>query len=101
VSGRSVGDRSLPKMIERELTTHAVDPARLILEITETAAISNMDDALRFAQALGADAYNVRDAEDFERAWGCAIEGSSAGRPQVIVAHIDTTQIPPYYQPME
>jgi len=58
-------------------------------------------DLARFAQALGADAYNVRDAEDFERAWGCAIEGSSAGRPQVIVAHIDTTQIPPYYQPME
>lgn len=58
-------------------------------------------DLARFAQALGADAYDVRDAGDFERAWGRAIEGSSAGRPQVIVAHIDTTQIPPYYQPME
>jgi EAL domain-containing protein (putative c-di-GMP-specific phosphodiesterase class I) len=53
VSGRSVGDASLPALIERELTANAVDPARLILEITETAAIANMDDARRFADALG------------------------------------------------
>jgi len=52
VSGRSVGDRSLPALIERELSAHGVEPARLILEITETAAIANMDDALRFADAL-------------------------------------------------
>jgi EAL domain-containing protein (putative c-di-GMP-specific phosphodiesterase class I) len=52
VSGRSVGDHSLPGLIAHELSAHAVDPARLILEITETAAIANMDDALRFAGAL-------------------------------------------------
>ncbi len=54
VSGRSMGDRSLPGLIARALKYHAVDPARLVLEITETAAIANMDEALRFAADLSA-----------------------------------------------
>lgn len=58
-------------------------------------------DLARYAQALGAEAFHVHDAGDFERAWGRALEGAAGGRPQVIVAHIDAAQVPPYYQPME
>ncbi|HYF26702.1 MAG TPA: EAL domain-containing protein [Baekduia sp.] len=52
VSGGSVGDFELPGMIERRLAETGVDPSRLILEVTETAAIQNLDDARRFANAL-------------------------------------------------
>jgi diguanylate cyclase (GGDEF)-like protein/PAS domain S-box-containing protein len=53
LSGRSMGDPELPVLIERELSRTSVDPANLILEITETAAIANMDEALAFTRALG------------------------------------------------
>ena len=56
LSGRSVGDTELLSLIERELEERAIDPANLILEVTETAAIANMDRARGFAtrlQALG------------------------------------------------
>jgi diguanylate cyclase (GGDEF)-like protein/PAS domain S-box-containing protein len=53
LSGESVvGDPELLSMIERELDNAAVDPANLIFEITETAAIANMTEATRFAQGL-------------------------------------------------
>ena len=53
LSGESVvGDPELLSMIERELDNAAVDPASLIFEITETAAIANMTEATRFAQGL-------------------------------------------------
>jgi len=52
VSGRSVGDHDLPRLVERELRRTGVDPSRLIIEITETAAIANMDDARRFADEI-------------------------------------------------
>jgi diguanylate cyclase (GGDEF)-like protein len=53
LSGESVvGDPELLSMIERELDSAAVDPANLIFEITETAAIANMAEATRFAQGL-------------------------------------------------
>lgn len=52
-----------------------------------------------FAQAMGADAFNVHNSQDMRQALGAAITASRlANKPQVIVAHIDTTQIPPYYQ---
>jgi diguanylate cyclase (GGDEF)-like protein/PAS domain S-box-containing protein len=54
VSGRSVGDHALLALIAQELAAGDVDPSRLILEITETAAIANMDDARNFADALRA-----------------------------------------------
>jgi len=56
LSGRSVGDAELLRQIERELEARAIDPASLVLEVTETAAIANMDRARGFAtrlQALG------------------------------------------------
>jgi diguanylate cyclase (GGDEF)-like protein/PAS domain S-box-containing protein len=53
LSGRSVGDGELPAFIERELTANQVDPASLVLEVTEAAAIANMDRARKFAARLG------------------------------------------------
>jgi diguanylate cyclase (GGDEF)-like protein/PAS domain S-box-containing protein len=52
LSGRSVGDAELPAFIEQALSTNEVDPAMLVLEVTETAAIANMDRARKFAARL-------------------------------------------------
>src|SRR5579875_2256456 len=53
LSGDSVvGDPQLFEMIERELREAAVDPQLLIFEVTETAAIANMPEAIRFARRL-------------------------------------------------
>ena len=52
LSGASLNDTALLHVIESELTRHRVDPARLILEITETAAVSNIPLARRFAESL-------------------------------------------------
>jgi diguanylate cyclase (GGDEF)-like protein/PAS domain S-box-containing protein len=54
LSGRSVGDTELLSLIEREIEARAIDPANLILEVTETAAIANMDRARGFATRLRA-----------------------------------------------
>ena len=54
LSARSVGDRELTALIEREIASAGVAPGSLILEITETAAIANMDEARRFADELSA-----------------------------------------------
>jgi EAL domain-containing protein (putative c-di-GMP-specific phosphodiesterase class I) len=52
VSGRSVADPDLPEFIVKQLDAASVDPAQLILEVTETAAIGNMDEARRFVARL-------------------------------------------------
>ncbi len=52
LSGRAFADRDLLSIIQAELSAASVDPASLILEVTETAAITNMDDAQRFMQTL-------------------------------------------------
>jgi diguanylate cyclase (GGDEF)-like protein/PAS domain S-box-containing protein len=54
LSGRSVGDSELLDLIERELETTAIDPGCLVLELTETAAIANIDRACGFATRLRA-----------------------------------------------
>jgi len=48
LSAHSLGDRSLLAEIRRLLAAHHVAPERLLFEITETAAISNLDAARRF-----------------------------------------------------
>jgi EAL domain-containing protein (putative c-di-GMP-specific phosphodiesterase class I) len=56
LSGLSVTDEGMLAHIERQLTRHGVDPARLVIEVTETASISDMGRARAFcagAQALG------------------------------------------------
>jgi diguanylate cyclase (GGDEF)-like protein/PAS domain S-box-containing protein len=52
ISGPSVTDPDLPTFIEDELNTCSIDPADLILEVTETAAIANMAQARRFVARL-------------------------------------------------
>jgi EAL domain-containing protein (putative c-di-GMP-specific phosphodiesterase class I) len=56
LSALSVTDPTMLAHIERCLDRHNVDPSRLVIEITETAAISDMDRAQSFcrgASALG------------------------------------------------
>ena len=56
----------------------------------------------KFAEALGADAYTVKSRSDMVNVFPRALEGAAGAagkqpRPQVIVAHIDTRETPPYY----
>jgi EAL domain-containing protein (putative c-di-GMP-specific phosphodiesterase class I) len=56
LSALSVTDGTMLRDIEQALARHAVDPSRLVIELTETAAISDMAKARAFcegAQALG------------------------------------------------
>jgi PAS domain S-box-containing protein len=52
ISGRSIGDAELIKLIETELQKSGADPANLIFEITETAAADNLEAARDFAWRL-------------------------------------------------
>ncbi len=52
ISGRSFDDPSLPQRIRRWLSQNAVEPERLMIELTETAAVSDVQDAQRFIEAL-------------------------------------------------
>ena len=52
LSGKSIGDQALAAFIERRLAVTGIDPRALIFEITETAAVANLDDAQRFAERL-------------------------------------------------
>ena len=52
VSGRAVSDAELPALIERELVTLGVAPARLVLEISESAAVAELDEAREFSLAV-------------------------------------------------
>jgi diguanylate cyclase (GGDEF)-like protein/PAS domain S-box-containing protein len=47
-----VGDPQMLELIEQELAAKDADPSRLIFEVTETAAIANMPDALAFTRGL-------------------------------------------------
>jgi diguanylate cyclase (GGDEF)-like protein/PAS domain S-box-containing protein len=67
LSGHSICDPELPDLIEAELTKAPIDPAQLVFEITETAAIANMDEARALATRI--------------RRWGCrfALDDFGAG----------------------
>ena len=52
ISAKSIGDPELPQLIERELAETGINPSLLVLEITETTAIANMDQAVEFATRL-------------------------------------------------
>ena len=52
LSARSISDGDMVTTIRRELAASGVDPRGLIFEITETAAIVNVDRARHFAHAL-------------------------------------------------
>ncbi len=58
VSALSVTDKTMLAYIERQLRWHGADPSQLVVEITETAAISDMQSAREFCSgvlALGCD----------------------------------------------
>ena len=52
LSGRSFDDLDMPGYIASQLLDQGVDPQRLLLEITETAAVSDLTDARRFIDSL-------------------------------------------------
>lgn len=52
ISGRSLDDPGLAHFISDELHTARVAPRRLMIEITETSALSDLQDAQRFIEAL-------------------------------------------------
>lgn len=59
ISGRSFDEPDLPEYINRLLVTNKVSPDRLLVELTETAAVSDMRDAQRFIDALRATGCTV------------------------------------------
>jgi EAL domain-containing protein (putative c-di-GMP-specific phosphodiesterase class I) len=50
LSGASITDPALLEAVESELATTGIDPRSLIFEVTETAAIVNIEKARRFAE---------------------------------------------------
>lgn len=52
ISGRSLDDPSLPHYINEQLKYYGMDPERLLFELTETSAISDLHDAQRFIESL-------------------------------------------------
>jgi diguanylate cyclase (GGDEF)-like protein len=52
LSGMSTGDPELLEGIREGIRASGVDPARIVFEVTETAAIANLDEASRFGTAL-------------------------------------------------
>jgi diguanylate cyclase (GGDEF)-like protein len=52
LSGKSVGDPKVASSIEESLNSAGIDPACLIFELTETAAIGNFEQATMFATQL-------------------------------------------------
>jgi diguanylate cyclase (GGDEF)-like protein len=52
ISGRSFDEPTLPQYIGEQLERFEVDPSRLMVELTETSAVSDLHDAQRFIEAL-------------------------------------------------
>jgi diguanylate cyclase (GGDEF)-like protein/PAS domain S-box-containing protein len=52
ISGRSFDEPTLPQYIAEQLAHYKVEPHRLYVELTETAAVSDLHDAQRFIEAL-------------------------------------------------
>jgi EAL domain-containing protein (putative c-di-GMP-specific phosphodiesterase class I) len=52
ISGRSFDDPVFPQYIAQQLAAAGVEPDRLLVELTETSAVSDLHDAQRFIEAL-------------------------------------------------
>jgi diguanylate cyclase (GGDEF)-like protein/PAS domain S-box-containing protein len=52
ISGRSFDEPTLPHYIAEQLQEFNVSPQRLLIELTETSAVSDLQDAERFIEAL-------------------------------------------------
>ncbi|HET7061039.1 MAG TPA: EAL domain-containing protein, partial [Nitrosospira sp.] len=53
ISGRTFDEPEIPQFIHNLLNEWNVSPNRLIIELTETAAVSDIQDAQRFIEAIG------------------------------------------------
>jgi EAL domain-containing protein (putative c-di-GMP-specific phosphodiesterase class I) len=69
LSALSVTDPTMLAHVERCLSSESADPSRLVIEITETAAISDMDRARAFCQGLAALGCEVA-LDDFGAGYG-------------------------------
>jgi diguanylate cyclase (GGDEF)-like protein len=54
LSGKSIGDPRVAALTESALAEAGIDPSRLVFELTETAAIANIEEAKAFAHRLRA-----------------------------------------------
>ena len=52
LSGHSMTSRSILACIEAELSSSGADPRQIVFEITETAAVASMEEAMEFAERL-------------------------------------------------
>ncbi len=52
ISARSLGNATLPAFILQTLKAHEVEPQRLIIELTETSAVTDLTDAQRLIEVL-------------------------------------------------
>lgn len=60
----------------------------------------NAPDLAKFAEAMGGDGYHIHNPTEMKAAFSKALEISrTQGKPQVIVAHINRDEVPPYYPP--
>ena len=69
LSGRSLANPDLADTIENDLRRSRVDPSRLIFEVTETAVIANIDDAVKLTERLKAVGCGVA-LDDFGSGFG-------------------------------
>ncbi|WP_249011622.1 EAL domain-containing protein [Conexibacter sp. DBS9H8] len=69
LSAASLGDADLSDFVHRRLLEHAVDPRRLVFEITETALLENEAAAIRFANEINALGCEVA-LDDFGTGYG-------------------------------
>ncbi len=52
VSAQAIGDPDLAGQIQSKLAATGADPANIVIEITETSAVANLDDARRFVTKM-------------------------------------------------
>ncbi len=52
ISGRSFDEPSLPGYIREQLSANSVEPSRLIIELTETETVSDIQDAQQFIESI-------------------------------------------------
>jgi predicted signal transduction protein with EAL and GGDEF domain len=83
VSGRSLNQPSLPRFIFDALKRAGVEPGRLIVELTETSAVSDLHDAQRFIEAMRENGVRVC-LDDFGSGFSslCLPQASGCGHAQ-------------------
>lgn len=69
LSGKSIGDPKLAALTEDAMAAAGIDPAQLIFELTETAAISNIEEAKAFAIRLHGQGFRFA-LDDFGAGFG-------------------------------